>query len=56
MFVVLAASMICATDARKLLQLFTGNNGFNNNQANFPTNIGFGDQESNVATTGGRNN
>ena len=56
MFVVLAASMICTTDARKLLQFFTGNNGFNNNQFNLPTNIGGGDQVSNVATTGGRNN
>ena len=55
MFVVLAASMIFTTDARELLQLVTGNDVFNNNQANFPVNIG-GDQANNVATTGGRNN
>ena len=55
MFVVLAASMICTTDARKLLQFFTGNDVFNNNQGNFPINSG-GVQDNNVATTGGRNN
>ena len=56
-FVVLAASiMIFTADARELLQLVTDNDVFNNNQGNIPINIGGGDQVSNVATTGGRNN